>query len=63
MWQTYVKYARRQRPLIGRAVPFRSLEAAEAELRLELDNVVAQLEKGDRPPARGIWLGLGGSKT
>jgi hypothetical protein len=62
MWQTYVKYARRARPVFGRAVAFRSIEAAETELRQELDEFIAQLERGERPQARGIWLGLGGSK-
>jgi len=62
MWQTYARYARRAWPLFSRAIPFRSLEAAEAELRDELDEFVAQLERGNRPRARGIWLGLGGSK-
>jgi len=62
MWQTYVTYARRPRPIFSRAVPFRPIAEAEAELRQELDAFVSELEAGRRPPSRGFWLGLFESK-
>ena len=62
MWQTYVKYARRPRPIFSRAVPFRPIAEAEAELRHELDALLMELEAGRRPPKRGFWLGLFESK-
>jgi hypothetical protein len=61
MWQAYVKYARRRRRVFGQAVPYRSIEAAEEELRIEIEEFLSLMEAGNPPPHRGVWLGFGGS--
>jgi hypothetical protein len=62
IWQSFIKYARRRLPVFWPAVPFQSVEAAEEDLRREVDEFLSQLEAGKPPPARGVWLGFGGSR-